>query len=258
MKIISWNLLRLNGATLREVVSLLEREQPDVLLMQEATASIDGLPKVAGGHYVRHPLPGNAHGHGPATWSRLPMRATPAALALQDGLLVRRVCQIVDLGEFAVANVHLSHGQVLNRRQLRRIGRTLPPHAAVIGDFNMVGPVSVRGFRDVGPRRATHRAGDVIPLRLDRCLVRGLDCTAADTLAAGLSDHRPLSVTLHCVVPHSATAMDPAKCRGAPPEAVRRRRLGFLPIGPTRADRADAWKARDAAGARNGAPAETP
>jgi endonuclease/exonuclease/phosphatase (EEP) superfamily protein YafD len=199
MKIISWNLLRLNGASLNEVVSLVERERPDVLLMQEATSSIDGLVDAVGGHYVRHPLPGNAHGHGPATWSRAPTRVAPAALALQAGLLVRRVCQIVDLGEFAVANVHLSHGQVLNRRQLRRIGKVLPQHAAVIGDFNLVGPVAVRGFRDVGPRQATHRCGDLIPLRLDRCLVRGLHCTAAATLAAAPSDHHPIRVTLRRV-----------------------------------------------------------
>ena len=106
MKIISWNLLRLTGASLADVVALIEQEQPDVLLMQEATCAIDGLPFAVGGHYARHPLPGNVHGHGPATWTRQPARTAPAQLKLQDGLLIRRVCQIVDLGEFAVANVH--------------------------------------------------------------------------------------------------------------------------------------------------------
>jgi len=33
-------------------------------------------------------------------------------------LSVERGCQIIDVGAFAVANVHLSHGQLLNRRQL--------------------------------------------------------------------------------------------------------------------------------------------
>ena len=197
MKIISWNLLRLTGASVNDVISLIEHERPDVVLMQEATASIDGLTRAVGGHYVRHMLPGNVHGHGPATWARAPFHKTPVEFALQQGLLIQRVCQIVDLGEFAVANVHLSHGQVLNRRQLRRIGRTLPEHAVVIGDFNMVGPVRVKGFRDVGPRQPTHRAGDLIPLRLDRCLVRGLECSAARTLAAKSSDHHPICVTLN-------------------------------------------------------------
>jgi endonuclease/exonuclease/phosphatase (EEP) superfamily protein YafD len=197
MKIISWNLLRLTGASLKEVTSLIEHERPDVLLMQEATRAIDGVVDAVGGHYARHMLPGNAHGHGPATWSRAPFHKTPVEFALQNGLLIQRVCQIVDLGDFAIANVHLSHGQVLNRRQLRRIGRALPVCAAVIGDFNLVGPVLVKGFRDAGPRLPTHRAGDIIPLRLDRCLVRGLACSNAHTLAAAPSDHRPISITLH-------------------------------------------------------------
>jgi endonuclease/exonuclease/phosphatase (EEP) superfamily protein YafD len=196
MKIISWNLLRLTGACLHDIISLIEHERPDVLLMQEATRSIDGIVDAVGGHYVRHMLPGNAHGHGPATWARAPFHKTPIEFALQNGLLIQRVCQLVDFGDFAVANVHLSHGQVLNRRQLRRIGRTLPSHAAVIGDFNMVGPVRVKGFRDAGPRQPTHRAGDLIPLRLDRCLVRGLDCSAARILAAASSDHHPIGITL--------------------------------------------------------------
>ena len=196
MKIISWNLLRLTGASVNDVISLIEHEQPDVLFMQEATSSIDGLARAVGGHYVRHMLPGNVHGHGPATWARAPFHKSPIELALQQGLLIQRVCQIVDLGDFAVANVHLSHGQVLNRRQLRRIGRTLPQHAAVIGDFNMVGPVRVRGFRDVGPREPTHRAGDIIPLRLDRCLVRGAVQSSPRVLAAAPSDHHPICVTL--------------------------------------------------------------
>ena len=196
MKIISWNLLRLTGASLNDVVALIEHEQPDVLLMQEATHLIDGLPRAVGGHYVRHMLPGNVHGHGPATWARAPFHKTPVEFALQNGLLIQRVCQLVDFGEFAVANVHLSHGQVLNRRQLRRIGRNLPAHAAVIGDFNMVGPVRVKGFRDVGPRQPTHRAGDLIPLRLDRCLVRGLEGSAPRILAAASSDHHPICITL--------------------------------------------------------------
>jgi endonuclease/exonuclease/phosphatase (EEP) superfamily protein YafD len=60
----------------------------------------------------------------------------------------------------------------------------------------MVGPVRVKGFRDVGPRQPTHRAGDLIPLRLDRCLVRGLDCVAPRVLAPKSSDHHPICVTL--------------------------------------------------------------
>jgi endonuclease/exonuclease/phosphatase (EEP) superfamily protein YafD len=196
MKIISWNLLRLTGASLHNVAALIEHERPDVLLMQEATRFIDPLTDLVGGHYIRHRLPGNVHGHGPAIWSRNPFHKPPVELALQNGLLIQRVCQLIDFGEFSVANVHLSHGQVLNRRQLRRIGRRLSGHAAIIGDYNLVGPVFLKDFRDVGPREPTHRCGDLIPLRLDRCLVRGLECRDAHVLSASPSDHHPIAVTL--------------------------------------------------------------
>lgn len=95
-----------------------------------------------------------------------------------------------------MANVHLSHGQLLNRRQLRRIESVLPPRAAILGDFNLIGPTLLPGFRDVGPRRPTHLAGDIVPLRLDRCMTRGMDCVAATALGRGSSDHRPIMVQL--------------------------------------------------------------
>ena len=42
IKLISWNLLRLTGASLDDVVRLIRREHPDLLLMQEATREMDG------------------------------------------------------------------------------------------------------------------------------------------------------------------------------------------------------------------------
>jgi endonuclease/exonuclease/phosphatase (EEP) superfamily protein YafD len=54
----------------------------------------------------------------------------------------------------------------------------------------------VPGFRDVGPRHPTHRMSDLVPLRLDRCLIRGLVCLRADVLERGTSDHRPIMVEL--------------------------------------------------------------
>ena len=67
IKIISWNLLRLVGASLGDVARLIERQTPDLLLMQEATEEIDGLPLLLGGHYHRASLPGRVHGL--AAWS---------------------------------------------------------------------------------------------------------------------------------------------------------------------------------------------
>ncbi len=192
-KIISWNLLRLTGATIEDVVRLARHERPDLLLMQEATDAIDALPHHLGGFYARIPLPGRIHGL--AAWSGKPF-PPPRVVQLPAGSMVRRVCQIVRLPEFAVANVHLSHGQLLNRRQLRHIALHLPARAAVLGDYNLVGPALLPGFRDVGPREPTHLCADVVPLRLDRCYVRGLACGHADTLDRARSDHRPIMVRL--------------------------------------------------------------
>ena len=193
-KIISWNLLRLKGARLHDVLDLIARERPDLLLMQEATQEMDGLPGRLGGHYSRAPLPGRIHGV--AMWSPRRLAAEPVVLPLPAGALVHRVCQILDLGDFGVANVHLSHGQVLNRRQLRSIARRLPQRAAVLGDYNLLGPALLPGFHDVGPRHPTHVMGDLVPLRIDRCLTRGLLCNGARVLPQSASDHRPIVVRL--------------------------------------------------------------
>ena len=193
-RIISWNLLHSVGAEAAHVRALIERYDPDLCLMQEAAAGIDNLPEQLGGHYARVALPGRHHGL--AAWSKRPFHAPAGSLALQRGMLVRRVCQILDLGGFSVANVHLSHGQLLNRRQLRRIAGVLPPQAAILGDCNLLGAPLLPGFEDVGARIATHRMSGVLPLRLDRCFVRGLRCTRAEVLEQGASDHRPLLVVL--------------------------------------------------------------
>jgi endonuclease/exonuclease/phosphatase (EEP) superfamily protein YafD len=193
-KIISWNLLHLAGASVAEIVNLIEWERPDLLLMQEATPVIDHLPASVGGFYTRCPLPGRRHGL--ATWAPKPPSQPPVIVPIPSGALFDWVGQIIGLGDCAVANVHLSHGQALNRRQLRRIARLLPYRAIVMGDFNLLGPCLLPGFRDVGPRHSTHVAGDIVPLRIDRCLVRGLHCTQAAVLSRASSDHRPIAVEL--------------------------------------------------------------
>jgi endonuclease/exonuclease/phosphatase family metal-dependent hydrolase len=194
MKIVSWNLLHTTGATVDEVAHLAERETPDLLLMQEATAAVDRLPALIGGHYDRNPLPGRHHGL--AAWCPRPFHATPHQIALQPGIFVKRISQIVTLDRFSVANVHLSHGQLMNRRQLRLIAGHLPARAMIIGDCNMVGPALLPGFRDIGARGPTHDMGKVVPLRLDRCLVRNLNHVRAETLGRASSDHRPIAVWL--------------------------------------------------------------
>ena len=194
MKLLSWNLLRTTGASLAEVIQVIEQERPDLMLMQEATRDMDELPRHLGGGYARVPLPGRIHGL--AMWVPGKLPSHPTVIPLPSGAMVHRVSQVLDLGPFSVANVHLSHGQLLNRRQLRRIAAHLPHCAAVIGDYNLVGPVLLPGFRDVGPRRFTHMCSDILPLRLDRCIVRGLVCQEAAVLPRGSSDHHPITMRL--------------------------------------------------------------
>jgi len=194
MKIVSWNLLHTIGATLDGVVRLAEHEKPDLLLMQEATEALDQLPARIGGHYARNPLPGRHHGL--AAWSPHPFHGAPRPIALQPGVFVKRICQIVALERFSVANVHLSHGQLMNRRQLRLIAFHLPFSAMIIGDCNMVGPALLPGFRDIGARGPTHDMGKVVPLRLDRCFVRNLSHVRAEILGKAGSDHSPIAVWL--------------------------------------------------------------
>lgn len=197
MKVISWNLLRRVGAAVEDVADLIERHRPDLLLMQEATKEMETLPALVGGTIHRRRLPHRIHGL--AAWTPHP-RPRPRTLFLPvsplPGGLAPRVAQLVRVGDITFANVHLSHGQILNRRQLQCIAQALDGPAAVIGDYNAVGPIMLRGFRDVGPRQPTHVATNVIPVRLDRCLVRGLFCVNALTLDRGPSDHRPIVLDL--------------------------------------------------------------
>ncbi len=226
-KIVSWNLLRRTGAAVDDVAALVEREAPDLLLMQEATRAIGFLEDRVGGFYAWAPLPGRIHGL--AMWSPTPFPSAPRIVALPSGALVHRVCQVLDLGAFGVGNVHLSHGQMLNRRQLRRIVSELPARAAVLGDYNIVGPPMVPGFRDVGPRRPTHAMVDVLPLRLDRCIVRGLVCHGRAVLPRGPSDHRPIVVHLGPAPEGGA----PGRLRGMAAAVARLHRAGGR-AGPAR------------------------
>jgi endonuclease/exonuclease/phosphatase family metal-dependent hydrolase len=194
--IVSWNLLHTKGAGLDHVRELIEAFRPDLCLLQEASEKLDHLPARLGGHYARVALPGRHHGL--AAWSPHEFKTTTTGFKLQRGLIVRRVCQILNFDGFSVANVHLSHGQLLNRRQLHRIADALPEKAAILGDCNMVGaPLVLPGFTDAGARLPTHRMSGLIPLRLDRCFIRGLNCISTEVLARGASDHHPLRIVLN-------------------------------------------------------------
>src|SRR5450756_1818397 len=155
------------------------------------------LPALVGGYFFREPLEGRIYGL--AVWSPHPL-LRPYALRLPvsqvPGRVPPRVAQIVQLGDVAFANVHLSHGQFLNRWQLVHIANALDGPAAIVGDYNAVGPIKLASFKDVGPRQSTHSPNDIISFRLDRCMARGLRCSYARVLARGSSDHHPILLKL--------------------------------------------------------------
>jgi endonuclease/exonuclease/phosphatase family metal-dependent hydrolase len=196
-RVASWNLLRRVGAEAQDVARLIHVHRPDLLLLQEATEEINKLPELVGGHFFRHPMQKRIYGL--AAWSPHPFPFTSALrlpMSVLPGRVPRRIAQIVKFQGISFANVHLSHGQFLNRFQLHHIGYALEGPAVIIGDFNAVGPIRVPEFRDVGPRQRTHRASNIVALRLDRCLTREVDCFGAQVLDKGPSDHHPIVLEL--------------------------------------------------------------
>ena len=193
LRVVSWNLLRRVGAGVEDVARLVHTCRPDLLLLQEATEEIMDLPSLVGGYFYRHPMQQRIYGL--ACWSPHPFPASttirlPASIL--PGRVPPRLAQIISFLDITIANVHLSHGQFLNRYQLRHIMEQMEGPAAIIGDFNAVGPVGFQGFSDIGPRKRTHRAGKIVALRLDRCIARGIICSASEVLDKGPSDHHPM------------------------------------------------------------------
>ena len=224
LRVISWNLLRLVGAGVRDVAALVEQHRPDLVLMQEATEDLASLPEAVGGSFYREPMRGRVYGL--AVWS-LHKLATPHRLPLPvstlPGHFPPRVAQIIRIGNITFANVHLSHGQFLNRWQLLHIARSLEGPAAIVGDYNAVGPIRVADLKDVGPRQPTHLASNIISLRLDRCMVRGLSCNDARVLGRGRSDHKPIVLDLEVSDPKQGSLEQTFRTRADA-------RLGALPL----------------------------
>ncbi len=185
------------GAAVCDIARVIEHQRPDLFLMQEATRDINRLPAIAGGRFYKLPWRGKTYSL--ALWvpdGEITTRALELPFSRLPGKFPPRLAQIAELGNFTIANVHLSHGQLLNRRQLRTIARAVEGPLAIIGDFNALGPLVMRGFKDVGPRRVTHVAKRVVPFRLDRCFVREMKCVSAKVLEKGPSDHRPIVLEL--------------------------------------------------------------
>ncbi len=193
MKIVSWNLLYRQGAAAADIANIIEQHRPDLVLLQESTSGIHVLPSHAGGRFYELPWKGKSYAL--AAWcadGELDVSSLELPFSRVPGKFPPRKAQIIRFQGMSIANVHLSHGQLLNRRQLRTIAKSIDGPLAIIGDFNAVGLILIRGFKDVGPKRITHVAKRIMPFRLDRCLVRDLKCTNVQVLNRGRSDHRPI------------------------------------------------------------------
>ena len=200
LKIVSWNLLYRQGAAVCDIAGVIERQRPDLFLMQEATGGINVLPAIAGGRFYKLPWHGKTYSL--ALWvsvgsvGKVKTRALELPFSRLPGKFPPRLAQIVELDGFTIANVHLSHGQLLNRRQLRTIARAVEGPLAIIGDFSALGSLVMRGCKVVGTRGVMHVAERVVTLRLDRCFVRELTCVTSKVLEKGPSDQRPIVVEL--------------------------------------------------------------
>jgi endonuclease/exonuclease/phosphatase (EEP) superfamily protein YafD len=195
LKVISWNLLCLTGAGVEDVAALVKRHHPDLLFLQEAIEEMVDLPALVGGYFFREPLEGRTYGL--AVWSPHPL-LRPYALSLPvsqvPGRVPPRVAQIVQLGNVTFANVHLSHGQFLNRRQLMHIANTLDGPAVIVGDYNAIGPASRMSDR-ANPHtvRMTSFPSALIAAWREVCAVRMLGCWRAGlpTIIRSCSNYIP-------------------------------------------------------------------
>ena len=197
LKVISWNLWHRGSAQLGDIAALIKAEQPDLLFLQEAKQMLRELDQIVGGHVHWQPMQRRVYGL--AAWSPhelqdhhsvpLPVSPLPSPLRVPP-----RLAQVVTLNDITFANVHLSHGQVLNRRQLQAVSHATTyatnGQTVIIGDCNDVGHIWLKDFDEVGPRAPTHR----LKTRLDRCLVRRVACAHARVLDRGPSDHHPIEV----------------------------------------------------------------
>ena len=126
--------------------------------MQEAGSRLDALPARLGGHYERRQM--GHRKHGPAerqlhAFDDVATIALPRATKVDLPFpvfrsIAERVALVVSVNNLSVANVHLDHGQIANRRQLRHLVAAQAGIDVVVGDFNAFGkhaPGRVRGCR---------------------------------------------------------------------------------------------------------------
>jgi endonuclease/exonuclease/phosphatase (EEP) superfamily protein YafD len=105
LRVMTWN-LRYDETDARAIAAAIQRQQPDVVAVQELGAALDAplaeLLLAAYPHQARYPDPGH---HGFAVYSRFPLRSSPPTLGMDDCR-----CQVAALslggGEETLINAH--------------------------------------------------------------------------------------------------------------------------------------------------------
>jgi endonuclease/exonuclease/phosphatase family metal-dependent hydrolase len=155
LRVVSWNLLRRVGAGVEDVAKLVKTHHPDLLLLQECTEEIASLPTLVGGHFFRHPMQSRIYGL--AAWSPNPFPQSTAIrlpYSILPGRVPPRLAQIINFHGIRIANVHLSHGQFLNRFQLRHIMEQI---SMPWGQWaSRVSPTSARAPAPIVPATSSH------------------------------------------------------------------------------------------------------
>jgi hypothetical protein len=191
-------LLRLEGAAVHDVAALLERERPDVLLMQKSPSTWTCCRRRCPATITACPGPAASTARGLEPHNFATPHILPLPASRCPGRLPQRRSQIVQVGRH-----HLRQ-----RPSQPRPAAQPPPAAAhrrrparqAVGDHRRLQRGRSQpdpGFADVGPREVTHFGGDVVPFRLDRCLAHclGLHASPARSISAP-SDHKPIVLDL--------------------------------------------------------------
>ena len=232
MTLVVWNVQKAWDESIpRDLEKLDREEQPDLLLLQEASEDLRKLES-ASGHFAgswKYPWPGGkmigvltASSARPVSVAGLPSRwrefyVTAPKLCLETRYL------LPDGDTLLVINVHLMAferwGTVMFRSQLAELRETLEAHngpAILAGDFNtwstrrldlleeMVRDTEMeevpfpqgRTTGDRGSGFVNRLLGTEPDLPIDRVFLRGFEAESVSLLSQGASDHVPLLVKL--------------------------------------------------------------
>lgn len=233
LSLVVWNAQKGNNPLIAaELQTMLAREAPDLVLLQEAKADLLETPPI-GGHFARswhYPWPGGET-IGVMTLSKVvPLRLQPVQSRYREFSITAPKTSLIseyrlENGQILMAvNLHLLTFERWSTRkmahQLQALQQRMADHQGPLimaGDFNtwsykrlslvesVASALNLREVKQFGPGRRTadtqqpwlnEMFGINDKLPLDRVYVRGMTPVIAAVLNYRSSDHRPLKVRL--------------------------------------------------------------